>query len=62
MRSLTLIVLLITAMAANVNAQQSAPGAVTGKDWSWKTSNLREDPELNADALKAHQALCERTG
>ena len=51
------------AMAVRGQAQSpSLPSAAVGNDWVWQTASLQDDAELNAVALKAHQALCERTG
>jgi CubicO group peptidase (beta-lactamase class C family) len=67
MRTLTLIALLFTATVSAATARgqgqpSSTPRAVAANDGFWQTSSPREDSELNADALKAHQALCQRTG
>ena len=52
-----------SAAAACGQAQSSSsPTAVAGNDWVWQTASVQDDAELNAVALRAHQALCERTG
>lgn len=56
---------LATISAATVCGQgqpSSLRPAVASKDGFWQTSSLREDAELSAAALKAHEALCQRTG
>jgi CubicO group peptidase (beta-lactamase class C family) len=56
---------LATVSAATVRGQRQpspVPPVAVGEDGFWQTSSLREDAELSAAALKAHDALCQRTG
>src|SRR5688572_26726158 len=47
---------------AGQNIPASANQRIADDDGFWKTASLREDAELNVDALRQHQTLCERTG
>ena len=47
---------------AGQRVPEPAGQRTAGDDGFWKTASLREDPELNPEALSRHQVLCERTG
>jgi CubicO group peptidase (beta-lactamase class C family) len=58
-RSLLLAVVIPVALRGQLPSS-SRPATITG-DTFWRTASPRDDGELNASALKAHEALCQRT-
>lgn len=59
-RNLAALVLIAVATASDILAQ-GLPSAADD-DGFWKTATPREDRELDAQALRAHEELCKRTG
>lgn len=61
---LTALVLTSLAISADLPAQDDVSLSRTAvlDDGFWKTADTLDDPELNAQALRAHEALCKRTG
>jgi len=57
-----LIAWMAPAVLGGQNHPSPAPPTVAADDGFWEISNPREDSELNPAALKAHEALCQRTG
>jgi CubicO group peptidase (beta-lactamase class C family) len=53
---------IVAAALYGQNPPSAAPSTLAVDDGFWQTSNPREDLELNAAALKAHEELCRRTG